>query len=576
MGKAAKIWIWVLIVAVIGLGIGLIVVNGQVSTGKQAETDLKAANDKLTKAEAELKAANEELAALKDEQPPEDELAALTEELIKAKADLEAAQAEVDALKAEQPSEGELAALTEELTKAQADLDAAQADLVAAQGALDAAQGALTAKEAELALALDEVEALTGQLASAAAEEEKKQDEEPAIVEEAAKAAAAKVTIWHTFTGDQDAMLNEIAAEFNAGQGEIEVIVQSQPYQGFEGNVQSAVANGVGPDIIFNYASTAADYVNEGKVADLTKYIEEEGIIPGFKDSLPEGIYNEANGFTDGRMHAIAAVTTGPILFYNKTLYDELGLKAPATWTELAENSKAIFEAKGIPGYAVDSLTDQMQMLILQNGSGYIDVENKVVLFNNEAAAAALNWLADGVKEGYFSLTPSTDYWSNDFSAGLVGSYIGSCAGIPYITPDGFEFDVAPAPQEGSVKWYPSWNRGPIVFSSDEATERAAVTFLAYFLSPDNNFKWAKAMIALSPYAGTNSLPEYAEFVAANPALGAVAESLPHAGFLPSVPGAYTVRTELTRIAKLVAGDIMTAEDALAEAEAICNEALQE
>ena len=54
-------------------------------------------------------------------------------------------------------------------------------------------------------------------------------------------------------------------------------------------------------------------------------------------------------------MYALPAVTTGPIFFYNKTIYDEMGFTPPTTWEELAEQSKAIYEKYGIPGFAADS-----------------------------------------------------------------------------------------------------------------------------------------------------------------------------------------------------------------------------
>jgi len=391
----------------------------------------------------------------------------------------------------------------------------------------------------------------------------------------AAEGDKVEVTIWHTFTGAQEATLNEIADAFNANQDAATVIVQSQPYQGFLDNVQSAIANGVGPNIIFDYASTAADYVEEGLVADLGKYINDPEIgIPGFKDSLQPMIYAEATSFVDGKQHALPLVTTGPILFYNKTIYDELNLPVPTTWTELAANSQAIYEAKGIPGFAADSLTDIAQALIMQSGSGYIDLATKTVLFNNEAAIARLQWYVDNVAAGAFSVTKTGDYWSNDFNAGLVASYLGSCAGIPYITPDGFEFDVAPMPIEGAP-WYNAWNRGIIVFAADDAVEKAAYEFAKFYVTPENNEKWCKAMVALSPYFATAERDGFKAFVAANPALAAVEANLPYAGFLPSITGSYTVRVELGKVLTLAAGGMMTVAEAMAEAEEVCNDALQ-
>ncbi|NLF26858.1 MAG: extracellular solute-binding protein, partial [Clostridiales bacterium] len=182
--------------------------------------------------------------------------------------------------------------------------------------------------------------------------------------------AATEVTIWHTFTEEQESALQGFAAAFNESQDTYEVLVQSQTYQGFLDAVYNAVANGVGPNIIINYASTAADYVEDGLVVDLSQYVFDAEIgMADIFNSLPAAIQTEATGFVDGGMYALPAVTTGPILFYNKTVYDELGLSIPTTWEELAANSKAIYEAKGIAGFAADSLTDLMQTLLMQSGN---------------------------------------------------------------------------------------------------------------------------------------------------------------------------------------------------------------
>lgn len=393
----------------------------------------------------------------------------------------------------------------------------------------------------------------------------------------ATASAATKVSIWHTFTDAQQAALEKFAADFNATQTEYEVVVESQAYSGFLDSVYNAVANGVGPSIIINYASTAADYVEDGLVVDLSQYIFDEEIgMADVYNSLPDSIKAETTGFVDGGLYALPAVTTGPIFFINQTLYDELGLKAPTTWAELAENSKIIYEAKGIPGFAADSLTDMMQALMMQSGAGYIDVASKSVLFDTEAATAWLAWFGENVQKGYFALNPTGDYWSNDFNAGMVASYLGSCAGVPYIVPDGFEYSVAPMVRGDVTNWFPAWNRGPIVFNKDEATNKGAYLFIKYFLSPEVNCAWAQAMNAISPYGTTQASEAYTAFAAdLAPSLVAVQDNLDVAGALPTVTGSYAVRTALQDAAIAVAGG-MTAEDAMAVAVATSNAALQE
>ena len=386
------------------------------------------------------------------------------------------------------------------------------------------------------------------------------------------------VTIWHTFTQDQEAYLVKAAEDFNASQDKVTVEVLSQAYSGFTDTVKNAVKSGVGPDIIFNYASEAAEYVDLGLVADLSQYIYGDNGIEGFDTCLAQGVMDgEVNGFSDGTIHYLPAYTTGPILFYNKTMYDELGLTVPTTWDEMVANCKVIKEQKGIPGLGFDSLTDCMQMFIMDSGCGYIDVANKCVTFDTDGMKAKIQWMVDCVNEGLFLLAPSGDYFSNDFNSGICASYIGSCAGYPYITPDGFEFAMAAMPAQ---TWYPSWNRGPIVFYyNDDARAEGAYEFVKYFISPDVNLGWAIATNALAPYAWTQEMDAYKAYTAedtpAVQALNAVAAHLDIAGSLPAVPGSSTVRNEIVNAVKNVVNNGLTVEEAWNQCVANCNAALQ-
>ena len=388
------------------------------------------------------------------------------------------------------------------------------------------------------------------------------------------------VNIWHTFTKEQEAYLQKAAADFNASQDKIEVQVLSQPYSGFTQAVKSAVVEGIGPDIIFNYASEAASYVRAGQVADLSQYIYDDEIgIEGFDSSLAEGVMKgEVNGFEDGLIHYLPAYTTGPILFYNKTLFDDLKIAPPTTWEEMEAACKTIYDAKGIAGLGCDSLTDLVQMFIMESpNSGYIDVENKAVLFDTPEVRAKLQWLVDMVQKGYFLVQSSGNYFSEDFNSGILASYIGSCAGYPYIEPNGFEFAMAPIPAK---TWYPSWNRGPIVFYyKDDARAQSAYEFVKYFISADVNAGWVEAVTALAPYTWTKETEAYKAFVAqdtlAVQSLKAVEANLPVAGSLPAVEGANVVRTALQDAVKKAALGEMTVDAAWDEAVKVSNAALK-
>ena len=405
---------------------------------------------------------------------------------------------------------------------------------------------------------------------------------EEAVAQVMPAADKAKAAIWHTFTKGQEEYLAKAVAGFNASQDKYEIELLSQPYDGFLDSVKNSVIAGVGPDIIFNYASEAASYVKGGYLADLSQYIYDEEIgIEGFEGSLVDGVMNgEVKAFEDGGIHYLPAYTTGPILFYNKTLFDELKIAVPTTWEEMEAAAKTIKEQKGIAALGCDSLTDLVQMFIMETpGAGYIDVANKAVLFDTPEVRAKIQWLVDMVKNGYFLVKSTGNYFSEDFNAGIVASYIGSSAGYPYITPaDGkFEFAMSPVP---AATWYPSWNRGPIVFYyKDDARAQAAYEFVKYFISADVNAGWVEAVTALAPYSWTKETDAYKAYVAqdtlAAQALNAVAENLDVAGSLPAVEGANVVRNALkAAIEKAALGD-MTVDEAWTEAVTVSNAALQ-
>ena len=391
-----------------------------------------------------------------------------------------------------------------------------------------------------------------------------------------AAAAADKVTVtwWHTFTNDQKNALEEIIADFNAAHDDIEVVAESQPLDGFGSKVYEAVSNGTGPDIIFDYASKMPDYVDNGLAPKIDDYMD----INDYKSRVPAVVFEEGTTFSDNGLHAVAVQITGPIFFYNKTIFDELGLECPQTWDDVTEASKKIYEAKGIPGFAFDSLTDGFQTLLMQSGGEYVDVENKKVLFNTPEFEAKVQWFADGVQAGYFGLAPTTgNYFSNDMGAKALASYVGSSAGLPYLDLGEDELAAAPMPKTvDGVDWVPDWNRSALVFRSNPEQEKAAVEFINFFTNTENALKWIKALVGYTPYKDVAELPEFQEFVDSNIALQALGDQLEYAQILPTFPGADTVRDEIKYLVQKAATGQMSAAEAIAEAVDKCEEAMND
>lgn len=381
-----------------------------------------------------------------------------------------------------------------------------------------------------------------------------------------------KVLIWHTYTKDQQKALNDAIDRFNkTNEWKITVEAQQQDRKDFPTKVKQSVKNGVGPDIIIDYPTTAADYAKNGKVVDFNKLVNDpkEG-IPNFKDIVLQGTLNEVTKFVGGGMYVFPLIQTGPVFIYDKGLYDELGLKAPKTWDELTANSQKIKEKYPDKyGFAFESLPDGAQTLIAQANNGQVfDPETKKTTFNTPEVIKWIDWYGKNVQNNLFMLKPTGKYFSEDFNSKLLVSYIGSVAGIPYLKHDNFE--VAPLPQgAGKTEWVPAWNRSGILFTSNPAHELSGYRFLKFFASPAENVKFVKATNYASPYKTTIETPEYQEYLKTVKGLEHLRTDI--SGAYPPLAGTKVLRDELDGMMSSVATgtDAKTAvEKAAANADA--------
>ncbi len=381
-----------------------------------------------------------------------------------------------------------------------------------------------------------------------------------------------KVTIWHTYTKEQKEYLEKAVSDFNASQSDIIVEAVAQA-SGLEATTYQAVYAGEGPDMIINYASEAAKYVADEKVADLGKYLPKSLI-----DSLDAGAKEEATSFSDGKMHVLPIVLSGPVLFYNPRILEAAGVSVPTTWDELYAAAKTISEKVTVKtnedgthelltdgsgdhvyGYAVDSPTDVAQTIIMQNNADVFDVKTNTCAFDTEAVRTELQKYGDGVQSGYILGAPTIDnYFSSNYNTETLAMYIGSVAGAPYLSA---EWEVAKVPATPNGKaWTPAWNRGFIVFANGEARETASCKFIEYFTGAEVNAGWCEACNYLSCFGPTKETQTYKNMLASDKKNVAALNALQPetAGSFIAVPAIAYVRTALkTLMSDLAAGTSM-------------------
>ena len=296
-----------------------------------------------------------------------------------------------------------------------------------------------------------------------------------------------EITFWHAMNGDLEKSLKGLTDKFMEENPNIKVTLQNQSsYNDLQQKITATITSPKDlPTITQAYPDWVLNAINDGLVTDLRPYIENEQLkFDNYDDILAS--LREATTI-DGKVYGIPFNKSTEVLWYNKTLLDELNLKVPTHYEELAEVAKEIKAKKGIPGVGFDALHNYYTTFLKSEGVTFdpkLDVTSDV-------SKKAVNYYLDGVKEGYFRIAGTENYLSGPFANETVGMYVGSNAGENFVKQgvgDKFEVGVARYPSSTSLQQ----GTDLYVFSSATAQQKtAAYEFFKFLTSKENQIKWA-------------------------------------------------------------------------------------
>lgn len=390
---------------------------------------------------------------------------------------------------------------------------------------------------------------------------------------------ASEIVFWHTLTDHDEQMVREIVAAFNAEyEGKYHVTQETQPLDGFSGKVYEAVTNGVGPNLVWLYPNTAQDYIDAGLSLDYSKYFSDAD----YKNRVSAGVYAASTEYADGGLHAVIATITGSIMFYNKELLEKYNLEIPTTWDDLLAACKTVVdgekaEGNDIMGFGPDSVDVVGIVVLEQLGLHYIDGNHTAADWTNEKFANWLRWWKDAEDAGYFQLVDSEGYHSGPFGNQKYFCYMGSSAGMGYITPNGFTIVTGPVPQVAGGKQYTEiTTRALVGFTKDDATDAGTAEFVKFFTKAENNLPFCQKYSASTPYKDVEESAVYKDYFNNSIANQALAGMLSYAGTRPSVSGEGGAKEALVAALRKIIIDNADVASTLADAQATANSALSD
>lgn len=295
-----------------------------------------------------------------------------------------------------------------------------------------------------------------------------------------------EISFWHAMSGDLEKTLENLTNKFMEANPNIKVNLQNQStYNDLQQKMTATLASPKDlPTLTQAYPHWMINAMQDELLVDLKPYIENETIGSENYNDMLEGFKTASE--IDGKIYGMPFNKSTEVIWYNKTLFDELGLEIPTTFEEFAQVAKTITEKKGIVGAGFDALNNFYTTYLKNKG---VDFNSETDVTSAESVEAA-NYYLDGIKEGYFRIAGTDMYLSGPFANETLGMYIGSNAGESFVKQgvDGkFEIGVAPYPAESVMQQ----GTDLYMFSNATAEQRtAAFEFLKFLISTENQITW--------------------------------------------------------------------------------------
>ena len=295
-----------------------------------------------------------------------------------------------------------------------------------------------------------------------------------------------EISFWHAMSGDLEKTLEKLTDKFMEANPNITVTLQNQSsYNDLQQKMTATLASPKDlPTLTQAYPHWMINAMQDELLVDLKPYIENETIGSENYNDMLEGFKTASE--IDGKIYGMPFNKSTEVIWYNKTLFDELGLEVPTTFEEFAQVAKTITEKKGIVGAGFDALNNFYTTYLKNKG---VDFNSKTDVTSAESVEAA-NYYLDGIKEGYFRIAGTDMYLSGPFANETLGMYVGSNAGESFVKQgvDGkFEIGVAPYPAESVMQQ----GTDLYMFSNATAEQRtAAFEFLKFLTSTENQITW--------------------------------------------------------------------------------------
>jgi raffinose/stachyose/melibiose transport system substrate-binding protein len=175
-------------------------------------------------------------------------------------------------------------------------------------------------------------------------------------------AAGSGATYWFVSGQPNQAIREGTVKRFNAANPDTAIKQTEFQNDAYKTKIKTAIGAGQGPTIIWGWGGGGLrDYVKNNQVEDLTSFFSEN---PAQKERRFPSAFEAAT--VDGKVYALPAETVTPIVFYwNKKVFDKVGVQPPKTWGEIMALVPK-FNAAGIAPFSLGGQSRWTNMMWLE------------------------------------------------------------------------------------------------------------------------------------------------------------------------------------------------------------------
>ncbi|WP_313509491.1 ABC transporter substrate-binding protein [Enterococcus sp.] len=318
------------------------------------------------------------------------------------------------------------------------------------------------------------------------------------------ESATGKTTLdfWSFWgSGARQEVIEEIIADFNASQDEIEVKYSYQPWGDIWTKSLSAITAGNPPDVIVQDINSVAQRAEAQQATDLSEYVE-----AGFSDEFYPQLWETVE--YEDKPYAVPFNTDTQVIFYNKQIFEEAGIgeeDLPQTWEELETVAHQLdikdgddFERIGF--YPLWNLGADVWALNADEGMSWFDDQENVTI-DTDNKVDALDWILEW--QDYYG-QDTINRLEAEFGSGVADPFISGLVAmraqnINYYSslmenaPEDFDFGVIQIPEKetGSGHW--SWGGGFVLEVPQGAKDpEASYEFIKYLSTPEVQEKFGE------------------------------------------------------------------------------------